>query len=247
MINDTLLLSGKDIPFIEAQVTVHPPTIEEIGYIGDEAFLVGCELLNFSKNVLSVQDKINLESQSNFEVFMSIMKDKRTPAIQKNRASALMVLTLIFPDYGIGIGQDKISLNKEGEEPHFIDSKNYEKFQEILVAMFCLKDQKSNPDNYNPQGDRARQIAEKLQKGRQKVAEAKGEQKKINIFNRYVSILAVGEHKDINELMKYTVYQLYDELERFELNEAFKLYVQQKLAGAKDVEEVDNWMKDIHP
>ena len=59
MLNDLLLLSGNDIPFIEAQVNIHQPSIKEIAYIGEEAFFIGCNLLNFSKNILTEEDKIN--------------------------------------------------------------------------------------------------------------------------------------------------------------------------------------------
>lgn len=39
----------------------------------------------------------------------------------------------------------------------------------------------------------------------------------MSILSRYISILAVGERKDINDLMNYTIYQLMDEFNRFEL------------------------------
>lgn len=39
MNNDLLLLSGNDIAFTEAQLTVHQPIIKEIAYIGEETFL----------------------------------------------------------------------------------------------------------------------------------------------------------------------------------------------------------------
>ena len=44
MNNDLLLLSGNDIPFVGAQLTIHQPTIKEIAYIGEEAFY-GCNQL----------------------------------------------------------------------------------------------------------------------------------------------------------------------------------------------------------
>ena len=73
-----------------------------------------------------------------------------------------------------------------------------------------------------------------------------GESNKISILSRYISILAVGQSKDINSLMQYTVYQLYDEFKRFELKQNYDIYFNAKLAGAKDLDEVDNWMKDLH-
>ena len=74
MNNELLLLSGNDIPFPEARVTVHQPTIREIAYIGEESFYTGCEFLRFSKDKLSDEDKIHLENYTNFDVLMSIIK-----------------------------------------------------------------------------------------------------------------------------------------------------------------------------
>jgi hypothetical protein len=51
--------------------------------------------------------------------------------------------------------------------------------------------------------------------------------------------------KNLNELMQYTVYQLFDEFQRFQLKVQWDAYVQARMAGAKDLEEVDNWMIDL--
>jgi hypothetical protein len=45
-----LLDSKNDIPFLEGTVTIHPPTISEIGMIGEEAFFGATHLLTFSKD-----------------------------------------------------------------------------------------------------------------------------------------------------------------------------------------------------
>ena len=47
--------------------------------------------------------------------------------------------------------------------------------------------------------------------------------------------------------MDYTVYQLKDEFERFQKKQNFDFNMKARLAGATDLEEVDNWMEDIHP
>lgn len=243
MLNDLLLLSGIDIPFQQAQISIHQPTIKEISFIGEEAFFIGCELLNFSKDILATEDKTNLEDRTNFEVFMSIMKDKSLTA-QKGKVSALMVLTLMFPGYEIHMQKDCISLVKE-DDVHNINNQNFEDFKKIVVAMFCLKERSTDPE-YNPAGKRAKELAEKMKKGRQKAAAAKGDSQKVSLLSRYVSILSVGENKGFDTLLDYTVYQLFDEFNRFELKQKYDIYVQAKMAGAKDLEEVDNWMKDIH-
>ena len=100
MIGDLLLLSGNDIPFPEAQVTIHQPTLKEIAYIGEEAFFVGCGFLDFSKNLLSEQDKVRLENYNDFDILMSIMMDKNKE-IQMQQVCATLVLSLMFPSYQI--------------------------------------------------------------------------------------------------------------------------------------------------
>ena len=44
--------------------------------------------------------------------------------------------------------------------------------------------------------------------------------------------------------MQYTVFQLKDELKRFQKKMAFDMYLKARLAGAKDLDEVDNWMDE---
>ena len=246
MINDLLLLSGNDIPFAEARISIHQPTIKEIAYIGEEAFFIGCELLNFSKDLLNEKDKVHLENKSNFEIFMSIMRERNSPLIT-NKIDARMVLTLIFPEYQMKFNQNELLLIKDGEEPHSINEKNFEIFKKILVDMFCLNRNGGDGQSYNPGNKRAAEIAAKFARGRAKAAAAKGETKKIAILSRYISILTVGEIKNMNSLMQYTVYQLFDEFNRYQMKVEYDLFIQAKLAGAKDVKEVDHWMKDIHP
>ena len=50
----------------------------------------------------------------------------------------------------------------------------------------------------------------------------------------------------MNTFLEYSVYQLFDEYERFNLKLQSDLYLQARLAGAKDLKEVEHWMKDIH-
>ena len=242
MDNDLLLLSGNDIPFMEAQITIHQPTIKEIAYIGEEIFFTGCELINFSKNILSEEDKVNLENKTNFDILIAILKE-RNAVMQKNRNCVEMVLALIFPYYTIEISNDSIILEKD-EESHSINNDNFESFKLIFNQMFSFSREETR--DYNPSGDLAKKIAEKLKKRHQKLAELKQEKKKIDILSRYVSILAVGEHKDLNSLLNLSVYQLFDEFERFKLKMSYDIYIQAKMAGAKDLKEVEDWMKDIH-
>ena len=42
------------------------------------------------------------------------------------------------------------------------------------------------------------------------------------------------------------VYQLFDEFQRFQLKMGYDIYLKAKMAGAQDIKEPDDWMKDIH-
>lgn len=247
MKNNLLLLSGADIPFIEATATIHQPTIYEISLIGEEVLFTGCELLKFSKDILISEDKNRLSNYSDFNILMSIMNDKSDSMIF-NISCAKQVLDLIFPSYTVILTPQAIVLTDV--EDRFtiygeINENNFVNFKEIISQMFCL--QKVNAEQeYNAQGELAKKIADKLKKRKQQLAELSSKKNKIAILDKYISILTVGEHKDMNSFMQYTVYQLFDEFQRFQLKMSYDAYVQARMAGAKDIKEPENWMKDIH-
>ena len=248
MKNELLLLAGNDIPFPEARVTIHPPTLKEIGYIGEKTFFMGCGFLDFSKNLLNEKDKVRLSNYDDFDILMSIMINNEK-STRSTVESAMLVLSLIFPLYEVSVRKDKVAIilikdNKEFE----INKSNFYIFKNILVNMFNLKVSEGE-DQYTPEGSMAKKIADKLKKRHEHLNKLKEqinvEEKEISILSRYASILAVGLQKDLNDLMNYTVYQLYDEFQRFQLKLQWDAYIQAKMAGAKDLEEVDNWMIDL--
>ena len=148
-----------------------------------------------------------------------------------------MVLALMFPDYTVTLETDCIKLCRENEE-HRIDNTNFERFKQIIGKAFSY-DSEENKSDFNPSGDLASKIADKLKKRHNKLAENKPE-KKVDILSRYISILTVGQQKDINDMLNYTVYQLFDEFKRFELKTSHDMYVQAKMAGAQDLKEVED-------
>ena len=245
MLNNLLLISGNDIPFEEAQVIIHPPTLKEIAFIGEDNFYIGCEFLTFSKNRLSLADKEFHKDKTDLMVFIMLMKE---PKMRDTAIAAEMVLTLLFPRYSISFEWDRIVL-KEQELIHSINSKNFDTFKQILSTIFCLKTAGIKED-YNPAGSLAQKIADKFNKRKQKLAELKQNSnessKSISILSRYISILTTGMQKDINSYMNYTIYQLFDEFKRFELKMRYDMHVKAQLAGAKDLPEVEDWTKDLY-
>ena len=50
MLDSLLLLSGNDIPFIEANLTIHNPTLKEIGYFVEDLTQEEISILAEDKN-----------------------------------------------------------------------------------------------------------------------------------------------------------------------------------------------------
>lgn len=251
MIPEEVLQLGVDILCKECEIIFHQPTIEEIGIIGgEEKLFLGGGMLNFSKDILSNEDKINLANTSDFEILMSMLGDKENQEAETIQY-ALIILSLLLPRYKIKITNNGIMLLDRDDEkvpPHFITEKNFNIFKEYIKDILCLDYYKSKDTDYNPAGAKSSYIANKLKEGKAKAAKSKGQDNnKDSLFSRYISILSVGLQKDKNELKKYTIFQLFDEFKRYELKLANDMYWQAKVAGATGMKEVDNWMENLYP
>lgn len=247
--DELLLLSKNDIPFVEGCLVLHNPTIKEIAFLGEQDFYIGCNFLNFSKEkFLNDEDKIHLTNQSNFDILMSIIINGAEKQIKLICQKALMVLALLFPNYKIDFTPKAIifTSSENNEDKGYINNNNFEQFKILLNKLFNLEINEKDEQKLNPQNETAKRIAEKLNRGRQQVNKLKNGSNFTSILSRYISILSVGEKKDMNSFFQYTIYQLFNEFQRFELKENFDMYVKAKMAGAKDIKEVDNWMKDFN-
>ena len=99
---------------------------------------------------------------------------------------------------------------------------------------------------FNPVDAKAKEIAEKLMRGRQRVAAQKGGSTQ-SAFSRYLSILTIGlSSMSLHELVNLTMYQMYDLLERYMLYMNWDINIRTRLAGGKPDSQPEDWMKDIH-
>ncbi len=234
-----MLMTGVDIPIPELQIAVHQPTIKEISMIGEKEFFMGAQVLCLNKTMY-IQDENLLSETTNFQIFMTMMQNKEAV---NAKLCVLNVLSLLFPNAHVFVTPRALVLNL-GEQSVNIDENNFENLQSILSAVFCLKD--SGQDTFNPANEDARRIAEKLMRGRQRVAAQKAQEGGDSVFTRYLSILTVGLHIRLQDMLDLTIFQLYDLVERYMLNISWDLDVKQRLAGASPDHETDDWMKNIH-
>lgn len=236
------LMAGTDIPIPECQLTIHQPTIAEIALIGDEDFFIGIQTLTVNKNMISDQDKIPLEELNNFHIFMMIIQEKEM--IEKKEA-VKAILQLICPDYTANFTPRSLLFGKDNQMIT-IDESNFEAFQNVIGRVFCINSGPMDTQNFNPANQKAKEIADKLMRGRQRVAAQKTNQNE-SIFVQYLSVLTVGIHSmTLKDCLSLTMYQLFDLVERYMLYVNWDLDIRSRLAGGKPEREVENWMKNIH-
>jgi len=242
MIDKLVLQTGADIPFMIGRLVIHQPSLYEIGLIGGEKpFWQGCDILSVDKKNITNMDKNVIDNNTNFNIIMSIINNKDIE-VKKQSMDCMKVLSIIFPNYQIKIGQDKISFFKDDVEG-FLDNHNFENFQQIVKDIFVLS--KVKGEEYKPANAKAAELAAKMMKGRVKAAASKPKTAATNFIDRYISILSVGEHKNQTDICKLTIYQLFDEFERFQLNLAYEANIKARLAGATGLDEPKNWMEDL--
>ena len=235
------LMCGIDIPMPELQTTIHQPTIKEISYIGEQEFFIGLQTLSINKNMLPQGNSV-LESTTNFQIFMTIMKEQET---KDKKDAVINLFQLVFPGSQVIFTPMSILLNKEGQQT-LVDENNFDILQEIIKQIFCVNSGPMDQATFNPADEKAREIAEKLMRGRQRVAEQKGENNS-SAFGRYLSILTIGLNAmPLSEAMNLTMYQMYDLVERYTLYLNWDLDIKTRLAGGKPDSKPDDWMKNIH-
>lgn len=236
------LIAGTDIPIPECQLTLHQPSIQEIALIGDEDFFIGIQTLSVNKNMINDQDKIPLEDLNNFHIFMMIMQDK---GLSDKKQAVQAVLSLICPSYKISMTPRSLVFSKN-EEILTIDETNFDYLQNVIKQVFCINSGPMEMQSFNPSNRKAKEIADKLMRGRQRVAAQKAGQND-SIFVQYVSVLTIGINSmSLKDCLSLTMYQLFDLIERYSLYLNWDLDIRSRLAGGKPDKQADNWMKNIH-
>lgn len=247
-IDSLTLISGIDVPIPEIGVNIHQPTIREIAYIGEKSFYEAAQTIIIQKEDfinglenITQEDKTVLSQMSNFEIFLKLIE-----ANSLSSTKVQMLLSLLFPDFNSSIEERFIFLvNPKEQKSILINDSNFEILQEAITTILCLQSGNTK-EEFNPQGDRAREIAEKIKRGRERAARLKGEKRQQSSFlSKYISGLGIGTNTlNIHNVLDLTLYQLLNQLERYGLYTQYNISIQAKMAGAEDVEDVD-WLKDI--
>ena len=222
-------------------------TIPSDASIGESNFYSALEYLIVDAKIIK---DVYISNMSNLELLLGIL-DEQLSKDNKIYDNIIQIFNLLFPNFEVVLSKKELALvsaNDQKELKLIFNNNNFIIFQNIIKEMFCLNNNKnSNEQKYNPSGQRAQEIANKFKKRHEILNDNKDDKtEQISILTRYVSILSVGLKKNMLDLLKYTLFQLIDEFERFNLYTTFDLNIRVRLAGASDVEEAENWTKDLY-
>lgn len=238
-------MAGIDIAIPELQTTLHVPKYKEIALIGEQNFFTAVQFLCLDKEML-VQDKSLLSSLSNFQVLMKVLEQSQ----DKDKKNAIiMLLKLLFPEYVAQITKNSIILTKVEEDVTvLIDNNNFAMFQDILKVVLCV-DSIYQGENiiYNPGNDKAKEIAAKLMRGRQKAVAIKNKGNTESVLTRYVSILTIGTNTmSLNDCINLNLFQMFNLMERYNAFVEWDVDLRVRLAGGKPNKQVESWMRNLH-
>lgn len=229
------------------QLVVHAPTLKDIAYMGEQRYFMAVQYLCLDKELL-IQDENLLSSLSNFQVLMKVLEQSKD---KEKKSSIIMLLKLLFPDYSAVITKNSIILTRKGEpSPTLIDNENFDTFQAVLKEVLCVNSIFQGENIiYNPGNEAARKIAEKLMKGRRKVAAQKAKENRgESVLTRYISILTVGTQAyTLEDCGKLNMFQLFDQIERYTAFVEWDTDLRVRLAGGTPEKQVESWMRDLHP
>ena len=237
------LMCGTDIPIPECALTAHQPKLSEIAFIGETDYFIGMQCLCIDKSMLGDfsedQGQIN-----NFTVFMTMLAQ---PEMKDKKKAVIDTLDLIFGNQKVAFTPHSLIFTANGQNPCTVDETNFEPFQNTLREIFCAKNGPMDQQAFNPKDAKAKEIADKLMRGRQRVAAQQGANEGGSAFARYISILTIGTNTmNIQDVSNLTMFQLYDLIERYFLHLNWDIDIRTRLAGGDPKSQPEDWMKNLH-
>lgn len=242
-----LALSGAPVKLDKSNIAIVQPNIRDICVFGEDIFLFNVQLL--SKTDQYVREirmgNAELDIIPDFNILLAMIEqDKET------KKQVEEFLNFIFPGYTIIVSPAEIDFKIEDRIVGQLNSSNFKDFQDILQLLFLPKLKDNGEVDYNPEGKKAKEITEKILAGRRKLQEQRQkEEQKDSLFALYTSILAIGLKMDINILMKYTPFQLFDSLNRFFKKNAEDYYSRLSTTPFMDVSKIEappSWVDNLY-
>lgn len=238
------LMCGTDIPIPECALTAHQPKLSEIAFIGETDYFIGMQCLCIDKSMLGDFSSQDQGQINNFTVFMTMLAQ---PEMKDKKKAVIDTLDLIFGKWKVAFTPRSLIFTANEQNPCTVDETNFEPFQKTLREIFCVKNGPMDQQAFNPKDAKAKEIADKLMRGRQRVAAQQNANEGGSAFARYISILTIGTNTmNIQDVSNLTMFQLYDLIERYFLHLNWDMDIRTRLAGGDPKSQPEDWMKNLH-
>lgn len=239
-------LSGQPVFLQSCNITITPPKVKDILIFGEDRFLMANHILGKTDKFLAQVREGNseLDKYSDFQLLLVILKEEAN-----SRRLVNDYFELVFPDYQIELTENSMDFKNDNKIVGRITPFNFDVLQITLIELF--EPYKDNKEEYNPANDKAAEIAEKLKRGKQKLAELKnrGKKEETSLFATYSSVLAIGLGISINMFMEYTPFQLYDAFNRYFAKHQSDIYQSlsmQPFADTSKIEAPEEWYRNLY-
>ena len=258
-IDSLVLMTGQPIELKESAVKIQQPKLKEIALIGESKFFqsmnifyIGPEpLAEFIQNLDTITEgekKYLIESSTSYDNLLFLMQASSVGG----SADRFHVVEMTKTVFELIIPSHKFSFNAEGSvmllmgrnmsDSIVVDRDLFLVLKDICVQIFLLHKFFSSEDK-NKLSEAAQKIADRMAEAEEKIKNMNNEgQGDDSQFSRMLSIL--GMNKELDYLSNLTIYQLYNQFERFNLFTNYDQGLRASLAGAANVELVD-WYKKI--
>lgn len=213
------LLSGASIK-VKNIGRIHPLTLREIGEIGEDKYNQYLSLLTLDKEVLEEREDINLDKINSLDILAGNSHYDRN--FRRNIEEGLSIFfkeeVAFIEDYFI-FHVGKI------EEERFIHRENFNEIVKILKLQNNIRDRvKTNIKT----SKKAQLLSKKRDMGRKLISPARGENS--ITLSDLISVMGVFT-KNLSTVLDMTIFQLYDQYERFIKRENYKSSFDMYLVG----------------
>lgn len=256
-ISELVLMSGLDIELDKPSVKIRQPKIKEIALIGEDKFFSSMSIFYIKPeplmdfiNLSEEEKKIWIDSSTAYDNLLFLIQAIALgPGEEKEKLieSIRMAFKILVSTHTFHFNSERgIMLLNADDKSHSIvvDRDLFLKFKSIAEDIFLLKKFFGESDQSKKLSPAAQKIADKMALSEKKIKELKND-KNSGDNSQFARILSImGMKHELDYLSNLTVYQLYNQFERFNLLLSYEQSVQATLAGASNVEIVD-WYKKI--
>lgn len=247
MIDDMTLISGSNIPFCTG-ITVKQPTLRDIcslSTIDDLGnYHGGYEQYGLYVNVFCLKmedllpkellDIIPDDKASELSIFIALTTNESYRELLLRALSFFIVEDLAYDDDGICFH------SVDGR----IDEANFENLRRLILKVCRIENDDIIKPKFN--GAKGKNIFEKIQKGRQKMQQAKAKANDASYSLPNVVSALSAKHPSINllNIWDLTIYQVYDQFNRTYVNAQTDIIGLRWAAWGKDNFDFSTWFKN---